>query len=228
MALVRAEIPLRGVAGHHRALIQLGRPNFRLALRRLADGAVLGEPGDPLGLHPVVIRPRLSRDRLERLHGVEAREAVLHRGRPEMIRQISGAALRLDGLPVRGRAQAGRGRRGRVESPIGRVLGVLDVRAVEVAVARLQRAIVLVQIEGRADAGRRGRSAAEATLVRRRPYLIRDRGTDPRGGRGSSARTSHSIAAVYFSKLIRQQTEKIVKYRRRSNKGTRALNDVFE
>jgi len=64
MTLVRAEVSLRGVAGDHRALVQLGRPDLLLALRRLADGAVLGEPGDPLGLYPVVIRPGLPRDRL--------------------------------------------------------------------------------------------------------------------------------------------------------------------
>lgn len=135
MAFVRTKIPLRGVARYYRALVQLGCPNFRFALRRLANGAMLSESGDPLGLHPVVIWPRLSRDRLQRFHGVETRETVLHRGRPEMIRQIPGAALCLDGLSIRGRAQTGRGRRGRVESPVRRILGILDVRAVKVAVA---------------------------------------------------------------------------------------------
>lgn len=61
VALVRAEVPLRGVA----ALVQLRRPDLLLALRRLADGAVLSEPGDTLGLHPIVIRPGLPRDRLQ-------------------------------------------------------------------------------------------------------------------------------------------------------------------
>lgn len=102
MTLVRTEIPLRGIAGNYGALVQLGRPDLLLALRRLTDGAMLGEPGDTLGLHPVVIRTRLPRDRLQRLHGVEARETVLHRCSPEVIRQISGAALRLDGLTIRG------------------------------------------------------------------------------------------------------------------------------
>lgn len=63
VALVRAEIPLCGVAGHT-ALVQFGRPDLLFTLRRLADGAVLGEPRDPLGFHPVVIRPGLSCDRL--------------------------------------------------------------------------------------------------------------------------------------------------------------------
>lgn len=86
MTLVRTEIPLCGIAGDYSALIQLGRPDLLLTLRRLTDSAMLGESGDTLGLHPVVIRTRLSCDRLQRLHGVEARETVLHRGRPEMIR----------------------------------------------------------------------------------------------------------------------------------------------
>lgn len=188
MAFVRTENPLRGIARDYSALVQLRRPDLLvLALRRLTDGAMLGEPGDTLGLHPVVIRTRLPCDRLQRLHGVEARETVLHRGRPEMIRQIPGAALRLHGLPVRGRAQTGSGRRGRVESPVGGILGIFDIRSVEIAIARFQRAIVLVQVQGRADAGRGGRGAAESPFVRRRPYLIRDRGTDPRGGRRRSA-----------------------------------------
>lgn len=143
-----------------------------------------------------MIRTWLTRDRLQRLHGVEARKTVLHRGRPEMIREIPGTALRLYGLPIRGRTQTGGGRCRRIISPIGRVLGILDIRGVKVAVARLQRAIVLVQIQGRADAGRGGRRAAEAPLVCRRPYLVRDRGTDPRGGRGRSVRASLFIAAV--------------------------------
>lgn len=142
VTLVR--ISLGGVTGDHGALIQLGRPDLLFALRRLADGAMLGESGDPFRLHPIVIRTGLTRDRLQGLHGVEARETVLHRGRPEMIRQIPGTALRLHGLPVRRRTQTGRGRRGRIISSIGCVLGILDVRGVEVAVARLQRAIVLV------------------------------------------------------------------------------------
>lgn len=197
VALVRAEVSLRGIAGHV-ALVQLGRPDLLFALRRLANGAVLGEPRDPLGLHPVVIRPGLPRDRLQRLHGVEARKAVLHRGRPQVIRQVPGAALRLHGLPVRGRAEAGGGRGGRVEPAVG-VLGILDVGGVEVAVARLQRAIVLMQVQGRADAGRGGRGAAEAPLVRRCPYLVRDRGIDPRGrGRSASGRASFSVAVAYF------------------------------
>lgn len=194
MTLVR--VSLRGVTGNDSALVQLRRPDLLFALRRLADRAMLGESGDPFGLHPVVVRTRLTRDRLQGLHGVEARKPVLHRGRPEMIRQIPGTALRLYGLPVRGRAQTGGGRRGRIISPIGRVLGVLDIRGVKVAVARLQRAIVLVQVQGRADAGRGGRRAAEASFVCRRPYLIRDRGTDPRRGRRRSVRASLSIAAV--------------------------------
>lgn len=195
VTLVR--ISLRGITGDHGALVQLGRPDLLLfALRRLADRAMLGESGDPFGLDPVVIRPRLTRDRLKGFHGVEARKPVLHRGCPEMIRQIPGTALRLHGLPVRGRTQTGGGRCGRIISPIGRVLGILDIRGVKVAVARLQRAIVLVQIQGRTDAGRGGRRAAEASFVCRRPYFIRDRGTDPRGGRGRSVRASLSIAVV--------------------------------
>jgi len=118
VTLVRTEIPLRGIARNHSALVQFGRPDLLLALRRLTDGAMLGEPGYTLGLYPVVVRTWLPRDRLQRLHGVETRETVLHRGRPEMIRQIPGTALRLHGLTVRGRAQTGSGRRGRIESPV--------------------------------------------------------------------------------------------------------------
>lgn len=203
VALVRAQIPLRSIAGDA-ALVQLGRPDLLLVPRRLADGAVLGVSGDPLGPHPVVIGPGLTRDRLQRLHGVEARETILHGGRPQVVRQVSGAALRLHGLPVRGRAEAGGGRRGRVEpTPIG-VLGVLDVRGVEVAVARLERPVVLVQVQGRADAGRGGRGAAEAPLARRRPYLVRDRGVEPGGGSGGrSVRSTNSpIAAAVLSPFI--------------------------
>lgn len=196
MTLVRTQISLRAVTRDYGALVQLRRPDLLLALRRLTDRAMLGESRDPFGLHPVVIRTGLTRDRLQRLHRVEAGKAVLHRGRPEVIREIPGTALRLDGLPIRRRTQTGGGRRGRIISSVGRVLGILDVRGVKVAVARLQRAIVLVQIQGRADAGRGGRRAAEAPFVRRRPYLVRDRGTDPRGGCGRSVRTSLSIVAV--------------------------------
>lgn len=57
--------PLGRVRGHV-ALVQLGRPYLLLPLRRrLTDGPMLGEPRDPLGLHPVVIRPRLPGDRLQ-------------------------------------------------------------------------------------------------------------------------------------------------------------------
>lgn len=55
-----------------------------------------------------------------------------------MIRQIPGAALRLHGLTIRRRAQAGSGWRGWVESSVGGVLGILDICGVEIAVARLQ------------------------------------------------------------------------------------------
>lgn len=116
-----------------------------------------------------------------------------------MIRQIPGAALCLHGLPVRGRAEARGGWGCRVEPAVG-VLGVLDVGGVEVAIARLQRAIVFVQIQGRSNTGRGGRGAAEASLVRRRPYLVRDRRVDPRG-RSASERVSFPVAVAFFQPL---------------------------
>ena len=100
VALVRRVDPVGRVAGHV-ALVQLRRPYLFLSLGRLADGPVLREPRDPLGLHPVVVRPRLSRDRLQRLHSVEPRETVLHRRCPQMIRQILRSPLRFHGLPIR-------------------------------------------------------------------------------------------------------------------------------
>jgi len=117
-----------------------------------------------------------------------------------MIRQIPGSALRLHGLPIRGGTQAGSGRRSRVEPPVRRVLGVLDVRGVKVAIAGLQRAIVLVQIQRWADTGRSGRGATETPhLARRCPYLVRDRGTDPGGGGGRSARASPFYSRSVFN-----------------------------
>lgn len=113
-----------------------------------------------------------------------------------MIRQISRTALRFHGLSIRRRAQTRSGRCGRVESTIGCILRILDIRGIEIAVARFQGAIVLVQIQGRADTGRSGRSAAEAPLVSRRPYFVRNGRTNSRGGRGGSARASRYVAAL--------------------------------
>ena len=181
-------------------LVQLRRPYLFLSLWRLADGPMLREPRDPLGLHPVVVRPWLSSDRLQRLHGVEPRETILHGRRPQMIRQILRSPLRFHGLPIRRGTQTRSGRRVGKDSSIG-VLRVLDVRGVEVAVAWLQRPIVLVQVQRRSDTGRRGRGAKKLRLVRGRPYLVRDRRVDPGGSCRSSGRGGVVIYRYcYFAK----------------------------
>lgn len=103
VALVRPVHPLSRVSGHV-ALVQLGRPYLLLPLRRLTDGPMLGEPRDPLGLDPVVIRPRLPGDGLQGFHRVESRETVLHGRYPKVVGQILGPSPSLHRLPVRGGA----------------------------------------------------------------------------------------------------------------------------
>lgn len=166
-------------------LVQPRRPYLLLALRRLADRPVFREPGDPLGFDPVVVGPGLARYRLERLHRVEPRETVLHCGGPQVIGKVT-RSLGLDRLALRRGAEA-RGRRRRwIVLPVA-VLRLVRVGRIKIVVARLERTIVVLKIDRRADPRRRRRGPEELPVVRRCPYLVVYRRTDPGRGRRRSA-----------------------------------------